>query len=180
MPTWDSAAAFGRELERLQRSIEKQQRKATRAMAEEGEKIAGSAARSDLGGDDQFSGWNGRYLEDLRVKPSRQGSGHFLLPTRKSGGPWKVAEQGRNKGTATGRGGVKIFFGPGLNRKTGVTSRTKSGAIRKTRAFGQKRWNGYTSGKSTATRAVAQFESASERIAEKSMRTAIVKHFDAN
>lgn len=178
MPTFQSVAAFNAEINRLQRTIEQDTRAATKAMAEEGEKIAGSEARGDLGGDDQFSGWNGRYLEDLRVKRSYGGTGHFLLPTRKSGGPWKVAEQGRNKGTATGRGGVAVFFGPGLNRKTGMTSRTKSGAVRKVRAFGESRWNGYTAGKGTATHAVARFEKAAQKIADKSMRTAIAKHFD--
>lgn len=178
MPTWPDPAAFARELDTLARKMNRALENATEEMAEKARDVSEQEAARDLGGDTKFSGWEGRDLADMRVKRGYKSGGHWLFPTRKSGGPWKVAQQGRNKGNATGRGGTAVFFGPGANRKTGLTSFTKAGNVRKVRAFQSKRWNGYTAGKGTADRAAGRFEREVKPIAEKRFRTALTKHFD--
>lgn len=178
MADFKSAGAFADTMRDLQAAIERQRLEATEEMVRKAERHLTSEARRDLGGDTAFSGWRGRDLADLRIKQSRQSDGHWIFPTRKSGGPWKVAEQGRNQGNATGRGGTAVFYGPGLNRRTGETSYTKTGKVRTTRFRNVKRWNGYTAGKGTASRAVAAFEADAERVATKLMRTVIARHFD--
>ena len=180
MPTFSSFGAFARELDQLEHELRREEGlRITRKQAEAARKIATAAARRDLGGNSRFSGWAGRDLADLRVKQLRGNKvGHILAPTRKSGGPWKVAEQGRNKGTATGRGGKAIFFGPGINRETGETARTKSGAVRKVRRFKAKRWNGYTAGKGTASDAISAMERVLPKVAEDGVTKVTRKHFD--
>ena len=90
---------------------------------------------------------------------------------KSAAGPWTVAEFGRNQGNASG------FSGPGLNRKTGLTSFTKAGNVRKTRAFGAKRWNGVTQGKGTASTAVNAIESKVPKIVDQGVSRAIRKTF---
>jgi hypothetical protein len=181
MPTWPDAASFARELQTLSRTLNRDLQAATREMAEKAEKVARAEAASDLGGDTQFSGWSGRDLGDLVIKRGRKegvnDTSHWLFPTRKSGGPWKVAETGRNQGNATGRGGSAIFSGPSIDRKTGATFRTKTGKVRMTRTRRSGRWNGYTAGKGTASRAAGRFEAEADRIGERRFRTALSKHF---
>lgn len=139
-----------------------------RVMAEVGEaaqKAAEKAASADLGGDPKFSGW--KPTLDTQVK--HIGEGKILIqPTRSSAGPWTVATKGRNQGNASG------FAGPGVNRKTGQTSRTKSGGVRKVRQQ-TKRWNGRTAGKGTADKAVAQMNRDTPPIMEKAVTDAIRK-----
>ena len=181
MPTWSDPAAFARELQTLSRTMNRDLQAATREMAERAERIAVAEASADLGGDSSFSGWTGRDLADLRIKQGRrQGvndNSHWLFPTRKSGGPWKVAELGRNQGNATGRGGVAIFSGPSIDRMTGATFRTKTGKVRMTRSRRSGRWNGYTSGKGTASRAAGKFEAEADKIGDRRFRRALSKHF---
>jgi hypothetical protein len=177
--TFDS---FGAELDKLKRDIERDGAiEVTKAMAEAAEGIAVAEAESDLGGDSVFSGWTGRDLADMQVKRIRRppGTNHLLAPTRRSGGPWKVAEQGRNQGTATGRGGSAVFFGPGLNRRTGITSLTKTGKVRVGR-FKQKRWNGYTQGKNTATNARKMMDRKLPKVAERQSVKVMRRHFDVD
>lgn len=177
MAEFTSAAQFATVLQQLQRDLQRQTADATLDMARRAERHLEAAARSDLGGDTQFSGWPGRDLADMRIKQARSRDGHWLFPTRKSGGPWKVAEQGRNQGNATGRGGTAIFSGPGLNRQTGETSFTSTGRVRM-RRFARRRWNGYTAGKGTASRTLPRIERDAEQIAERMMRTAITRRLD--
>ena len=178
VPTWTDAAAFAREVDTLARKMNRELMDATEAMAKRARDISIQEASRDLGGDSRFSGWSGRDLADMRVKRGYKSGGHWLFPTKKSGGPWKVAQQGRNMGNATGRGGVAQFLGPGVNRKTGLTSFTKAGNVRKVRAFQGKRWNGHTPAFGTADRASDRFEAEAEKIGEKRFRTALSKHFD--
>lgn len=140
-----------------------------RAIGEAARPEAYREAARDLGGDPKFSGW--RPWLELQVKPKNWGAA--IIPTRRSAGPWTVAEHGRNRGN----GGGGAFFGPGVNRRTGETSRTKSGRVRKVREFRQRRWNGITQGKSTATRATARFEDVAERVAEKEFKLVLRRHF---
>lgn len=180
MAEFDSVARFVDTLRDLQAAVAERSHDATEEMAKRAERVLLTQARRDLGGDTTFSGWRGRDLADLRIRSARSRDGHWIFPTRKSGGPWKVAEQGRNQGNATGRGGSEVFFGPGVNRLTGETSRTKTGGVRRPRRFAAKRWSGYTAGKGTASRAVSEFEQDATEIAERMMRTAITDHLDAS
>ena len=132
--------------------------------------IAEREASADLGGDPKFSGW--KPLLDTKTK--YLGDGTVLVsPTRSSAGPWTVAESGRNQGN----GGGGAFFGPGANRSTGGTARTKKGKVRAVRAFKAKRWNGYTSGKGTASRVVAEIERVAPDIVDKHLAKGLNRFF---
>lgn len=180
MPTWSSIKAYQREIDQLGRRLNQDLVAATREMAENAERVWSATARPDLGGDMQFSGWSSRHLDDLRIKRGRGANSmsHWLFPTRKSGGPIKVLDQGRNRGDVRGRGGVEIFIGPSIDRSSGETFRTKTGKVRMTRTRRSSKWSGYTSGKGTVDRAVSKFDKDAERIADKRFRTALSKHFD--
>ncbi len=174
MPTWDSLAAYGRELAGLESDLTGPERqKITRQMAKEGQQIANQAASRDLGGDRAFSGWRrGAPIPlDTQIRNGRDGA-TLLTPKRASAGPWTVAEFGRNQGNAPG------FSGPGINRATGITSRTKSGGVRRVRARQSRRWNGTTQGKGTASEAVKDMDAKLPKIAEKGVKAVTRKRFD--
>jgi hypothetical protein len=143
----------------------------TKEMAEAAQKIATKAASGDLGGDPKFSGW--RPELDTQIKSLSNGAA-ILMPTRVSAGPWTVAERGRNQGNAGG------FAGPGINTRTGRTSRRKDGSVRKVRSRQSRRWNGTTTGKDTASKAVAAMQRALPKLAEDGVRKTILKRFDLN
>ena len=169
MATFPSPEAFAAELDRFERTVTRDQRTATRLMAENAARIAKGEAARDLGGDTRFSGWTpGPDLSDLRIRRVGE-TGTIVLPSRRAAGGWTVAQFGRNKGNASG------FQGPGVNRRTGARAFTKTGKVRRVRS---RRWNGYTAGKGTADRAVAAAERAADRIADRSMQTSIRRHFD--
>jgi hypothetical protein len=168
MPTFQSVAEFKRAIDKMEADLKERQRATGLAMAEKAKAEGYRAAAADLGGDPKFSGWK-PWLE-LKVKSDKDGA--VLMPTRSSAGPWTVAERGRNQGNASG------FSGPGINVRTGLTSRTKSGGIRAQRSRKAKRWNGYTQGKGTATEAVARFERLTADIPEKHLKIVIRRHFD--
>ena len=171
MPTWNSAAAFEREVARFQAELDREvKREATREMAERGQRIAEREASHDLGGDPKFSGWAPTL--DTQIKSIRDGA--ILMPTRSSAGPWTVAEFGRNVGE-TG-----LFLGPGAMRGGGAVRRRKDGTVARQRGRKAKRWNGITRGKGTASRAVDQMEREAEPIAERHVRRALVKRFDVS
>ncbi len=171
MPTWPSMSAF---VDDLSKSLTPTEiRKITRAQAEVAQHIASQQAGRDLGSDRAFSGWNrsNPIPLDTRIRSGREGA-TLLTPTRGSAGPWTVAEFGRNQGNAGG------FAGPGINRTTGITSRTKSGAVRKVRARRAQRWNGVTAGKETASDAVKEMSVKLPKIADAGVRLALRKRFD--
>ena len=170
MPTFRSFAEFGQALERMEKDVNDKTRLVAVAMAEKAQQIATAQASGDLGGDPKFSGWAPSL--DLHVKSIRTGA--ILLPTRSGAGPWRVAEQGRHMGNAGG------FSGPGINRRTGKTSRTKSGAVRSVRASKGKRWNGSTRGFNTAGKAVARMDRELPPIAERGVKAIIQRHFDVS
>lgn len=132
-------------------------------------KIATAEASADLGGDPKFSGWT----PTLDVRFDHIGEGRISFhPSRSGAGPWTVAERGRNQGNAGG------FSGPGISRSTGLTSRTKSGGLRKVRATTGKRWNGVTRGKHTATAALARIDRETPPIIEAAVAKTVRKLFD--
>ena len=172
MATFKDIGAFAREVNKMDRRIAGDSAKEiTLEQAKLGQRIAQRAASADLGGDPKFSGWAPELVTE--IKPTRK-NGHVLLPTRKSAGPWTVAEQGRNKGNASG------FQGPGANRRTGMTSRTKAGKVRKVRAVKARRWNGYTAGKNTASDAVSIMEATLPPVAARGLTKAMRRHFDVS
>lgn len=174
MPTFKSFAEFGAELHNLGKDLETtEKRKITKDMGDRAVQLARQAAANDLGGNDSFSGWRrGNPLPlTTEVKPLSDGAA-LLKPTKVSAGLWTTAEQGRNQGNASG------FFGPGVNRSTGATARTKAGGVRKVRAFKAKRWNGTTRAKNTASDAQELMDRELPKIAEKGVRRAIRKRFD--
>ena len=154
----------------MERDIEREYPRIGKEMAEKARPEAYRAAAADLGGDPKFSGWKPWLKLEVKAKPF----GAVLMPTRQSAGPWTVAEIGRNQGNASG------FAGPGVNRKTGLTARTKSGGLRKVRAVKAKRWNGYTAGKGTATDAAARIDKAVADIPEKRLRVVMRRHVDTD
>lgn len=174
MPTFKSFAAFGAELARLTVDLTTDEKaEITQRMGREARKIADAEAARDLGGDRAFSGWRRRGPIPLNTKLTENPRGSTTLhPTKRSAGPWTVAEQGRHQG------GTTSFLGPGVNRETGETARTKSGRVRKVRAFKAKRWNGYTDGKGTAVRAVSQMEKKIPKVADREVRRVIQRRFD--
>jgi hypothetical protein len=172
MATFKSFAEFGQAMERMQKDLERDTKLYARAMAERAQSIAHAEAVADLGGDAAFSGWRRGSPIGLVTQLKTIPTGVAMIPTRASAGPWTVANQGRNQGNASG------FSGPGINVRTGKTSRTKSGALRKVRARSAKRWNGTTSPKHTADRAVQRMDKELFPIAEKAVKRTIVRHFD--
>ena len=172
MPTWSSFDAFGREVAAWQREVEgATKRRITKDQADKAQAIFEAAAKPELGGDLKFSGWAPTL--DTQVKKGRDDS-HLLIPTRSGAGPITVLFQGRNQGNAGG------FAGPGINRRTGTTSRTKSGGLRKVRAVKARRWNGTTRGKLDPAAVQQRFEREAATIAEQGLRRTTVKHFDVN
>jgi hypothetical protein len=172
MPTWSSADAFAAEVARFQADLEREVRRSAGVdMAKRAQQIAERAASSDLGGDPKFSGWKPALTTE--VKPLSDGA--LLKPTRSSAGPWTVAEFGRNSD-----GGVGLFQGPGVNLKSGRTTRGRDGSLRVSGRRGRKgkRWNGVTRGKGTASTAYGEMERELPSIAEKHVKQALSRRFD--
>ena len=166
MATFRSFADFNRELAALQRDFDQgARRRIAFEQAVAAQRIARSAAASDLGGDPKFSGWAPELV--TLIKSGRDGSA-VLHPSRSSAGPWTVAEFGRNQGNSGG------FAGPAAPRFN------KSGSLRKVRARKARRWNGYTSGKGTATDAVRTMDRELPLIAADGFRRITRKHFDVD
>lgn len=172
MPTFDGFAAFNRELDAMAKEIAvSKRRKITGTMADKAQEIIRAEVTKDVGSDRKFRGWAPKLVTE--VKFTKEGAA-IVHPTRSSAGPITVANQGRNQGNASG------FAGPGINRRTGITSRTKSGGIRQQRNRRAKRWNGVTRGFGTADRAVAAMERLIPKVAEDGVRKIQVRHFDVD
>lgn len=160
MPQWESLAAFSRELAGLEGDLTgKEQRQITRLMGAQAQKIADQRARADLGGDRAFGGWNRGDPIPLDTRLRGSGDATLLTPTRRSAGPWTVAQFGRNS-TAGPR-----LVGPRL---------TRTGRISKAR---RRRYNGRTAGKNTAGEALAEMETKLPRIADKAVLVVTRKRF---
>ena len=168
MATFSSFKDFAATVDQMNKAIERDRKLWALEMAKRAQAIATAQASADLGGDPKFSGWKPPL--DTHIKPTDTGA--VLLPTRSGAGPWTVANQGRHNGNAGG------FSGPGINRRTGVTARTKSGGIRKVRSVKGKRWNGVTKGFRTADKAVALMEHELPVIAEKGVLRTQRRYFD--
>lgn len=173
MATFSSMDAFGRELERMAVEIRgAQKRRVTGPMADKAQKIIDAQVARDLTQSD-FSGWTRSNPIKLTTEQRfGRDNAAIVYPTKTTAGPFTVLDAGRNKGNASG------FAGPGVNRRTGLTSRTKAGNIRQQRNRAARRWNGYTSGKGTAGNAAKAIEKAMPDVAEVGVRKVMVRHFD--
>jgi hypothetical protein len=117
---------------------------------------ATSAASADLGGDPKFSGW----APTLDTAYDIIGPGRISFhPKKRSAGPWTVAEFGRNQAEGP------RMVGPRLT-KTGKVSRAR-----------QKRYNGRTQGKQTASDALAAIDKKAPGVVDKQTKAAIRKFF---
>ena len=123
----------------------------------EAKRIATDTASADLGGDPKFSGWVPTL--DTRYEHVAPGVISFH-PTKRSAGPWTVAEFGRH--TSAG----PAMVGPRL---------TKSGRVSKAKA---KRWNGRTAGKGTATKALEAIDKRAPQVVQREVVKVIGKFFD--
>lgn len=169
MPTWHSFDEFGREIASFERDMKAVAHGSTRAMAQAAQVIAGQEIEDDLGADRKFTNW----APTAETKVRSSGSASVLLPAnRGAAGVITTANQGRN------RGDVGLFAGPGINRRTGVTSRTRAGNLRKVRTFRDKRWNGMTAPMYTADRAVDRMERELPILAQRLAGVATRRHFD--
>lgn len=157
-----------------------------------------AAAGTEVGGDLMLTGsrpgegWKGPGPLQLSFKAN--GRGLLMHRSGRSAGVWRVAEEGRNQGNATG------FSGPGVNRATGETQFRKSSApkagtrmvggiaitvpsggllpvTRKVRAFKRKRWNGTTDGFGTWTAAVDAMNAEAPKIVTRITRQATTDAF---
>lgn len=131
-------------------------------------------AQADLGPDSAFSGWRNAGIP-LQLAYKVDGGMLLMHRSRRSAGPWRVAEEGRNQGNAGGG----MAFGPGIlrsgsnagttafrTRKNGdfILDREGRRQVKKVRAFKAKRWNGYTRGKGTWSKTETALESGARRL----------------
>ena len=107
------------------------------------------AASADLGGDPKFSGW--APILDTRYDLVGPGKVSFH-PSRRSAGPWTVAQEGRNQAAGPAIGG-------------------------KGRRGTRRRWNGRTRGKGTSDDALKAIEPKVPKIVETQVSRAIRQVF---
>jgi len=142
---------------------------------------AWKGATRDVGAKRAFSGWrrNAGIRLDIGWSVHTRNVGLTIHRENHSAGPWRVAEEGRNKGN----GAVKLFRGPGINRKKGTTtanallSRKAGFPVYTARKFKPRRWNGYTKGKDTWSHAAELMAEQTPRLIHASERVAIAKAF---
>lgn len=146
-------AALNAKLAGLQRALEDPKLRHEIGKMAKGE--ATKAASADLGGDPKFSGWAPTLDTRYRLVGK---TGLVLHPTRRSAGPWTVAQFGRNQ-----------MHGPTTreSRVSHVTGKRKRAGRR------YRRWNGQTAGKNTAVKAHAAIEPESVKMVEKHVRSTI-------
>ena len=162
MATFPSLEAFRREVEQMERDLERRYPVVGAKVGKLAQGEGYRAAAGDLGGDPKFSGW--RPWLELQVRPKKYGAA--VIPTRYSAGPWTVAQHGRN--TMQGFGNVR-------RTRDGDVRTLKSGRVSVRKA---KRWNGVTAGKGTADKAQARFDTLAEKVGEMELRVVTRRHFD--
>jgi hypothetical protein len=122
---------------------------------------ATKAADADIG-DASFSGWTMKSGGPIKLDTAYDiiGPGRILFkPKRQAAGPWTVAEFGRNQAAGP------RMVGPRL---------TKTGKVSKAR---QKRWNGRTQGKQTASDELATIDKKVTGVVDKQTKAALRKFF---
>ena len=143
-------------------------RKRLERVARKAVKEVDAAVKSTLG-DDSMSGW--KRGNPLPVRGMVEMTPVVaIVPARRSRGPMRVLESGRNMGNAGG------MAGPGVSAD-GTTRRNKNGSVRKTRTRKAKRWNGTTSGKGTWTDAQQRVQSVYPALVADEVDEAMAKFF---
>ena len=157
----ETFAQFETRINRFMQELEDQKLKAIASKAgDEAKKLATKAAKADLGPDAAFSGWRPE-TNSLQTRYDHITPGAISFhPTRRSAGPWTVAEFGRNQAAGP------RMVGPRLT-KTGKVSKAK-----------QKRWNGRTDPKDTASDALGMIDKAIPKLVDAEVTKAIRKFFD--
>jgi hypothetical protein len=151
----DTFASFAGKVDRLQQDLADD--KLSHALGKMAKAEATKAASADLGGDPKFSGW----APTLDTRYDIVGPGRISFhPSRRSAGPWTVAEHGR--GTSVGPSLASSSLTP-----TGRTARRK-----------KKRNNGRTVGKNTATEALALIDRAMPRVVDAELARVVRRIFD--
>ncbi len=141
-----------------------------RTLRRVGDKLArkvDAAVVADIG-DNSMSGW--RRGRPIPVKGRSTVRDGVVSITPTAPGPARVLEQGRNTGGAGG------MAGPGV-LASGLTARTKSGAVKKVRARKVRRWNGYTQGKGTWSDASDAIVGDAARVLNEEKVAAMARHF---
>lgn len=156
----ETFAQFESRINRFLKELEDQKLKALASKAgDEAKKLAWKAAQADLGGDAAFSGWRPE-SNALHTRYDHVSPGVISFhPTRRSAGPWTVAEFGRNQAEGP------RMVGPRLT-KTGRVSKAKT-----------KRWNGRTDGKDTASDALKDIDRRIPKVVEAEVLKAVRKFF---
>jgi hypothetical protein len=150
----DTFATFAAKLDRFSKDISDDAM--SHALGKMAKAEATKAASADLGGDPKFSGW----APTLDTRYDIVGPGRISFhPSRRSAGPWTVAEHGRNTNT-----------GPTL----AMSSLTPTGRVSRRK---RKRYNGRTRGKGTATDAVSAIEREAPKVVQKQTSQAIKRIF---
>jgi hypothetical protein len=154
----ESFAQFESRTRKFIRELENEKLKAMATKAGvEAKKLAERAASADLGGDPKFSGWAPKL--ETRFDHLEPGTISFK-PTKRSAGPWTVAEFGRNQAAGP------RMVGPRL---------TKTGKVSKART---KRYNGQTQGKDTASDALELIDKSVPKIVDREVTKAVRKFFN--
>lgn len=136
---------FASDMQRLAASLSgPQMRRALDEVGVPAKRDAADAGRRDLG-DGRFSGWPRAGALAARYTIHRDNQGITIHRDRRSAGPWKVAEDGRNQGK-----------GPGSQRRG-------------------RRWNGRTRGMGTWSDAEALIESRTPARVEKAVEAMVLK-----
>ena len=136
--------------------------------AEQGDKDFMDVVHRSLGADAAFTeGWGENPIQTRIVVGPTPGQAR-VEPKPQQLGVARVADIGRNHG-ASG------FHGPGINRKTGVTSRTKKGNLRKVRAAKARRWNGVTEGYGITEKANRLSERSVPKVIERAVADEVRK-----
>ncbi len=157
MPTDRSFGEFAARLDRFDRSFDGPGlRKLLTSIGEAGQREATAAASADLGGDPKFSGWAPTLDTKYRITGATMVQ---FQPSRRSAGPWTVAEFGRHSQAGPRMAGPRL---------------TKTGRVSRARV---RRWNGRTEGKQTATKAIARIEGRVGGLCEKHVKQSIRKAF---
>lgn len=144
----DTFASFGRRLDNFSKAMTDDA--LSHSLGKMAKEEATKAASTDLGGDPKFSGW----APTLDTRYDIIGPGRISFhPSRRSAGPWTVAQFGRNAGA-----------GPAIGSKG--------------RRGTRRRWNGRTSGKGTADDALNGIDKKAPIVVEKQIGLAIRKFFN--
>lgn len=160
----DDLASVAQQLEQLATVFDEEAKKIiANGIQDTAKVVVESAIRSSVG-DLSMSGWRRGSPIPLSSHTGIEKAGIVVRPGTvdrvwaRGLGPMRVLEQGRNHGGASGLHGPGIVRNDTKNYSAGETARTKSGRVKKVKAWAAKRWNGTTVGKGTWSKALDGLE----------------------